>query len=89
MRQKIRSLKFLLLCSATLTSVKGEVFQDDPVMKSASMPVLAPPIEGDVTLQSLAIFLTHGEDPSRFPWKSVNVQQQMNDDFAHDKFLKV
>lgn len=80
-----------LYSSANLTSVKGEVFQDEPVMESSSMPLLAPPtsVPARTSLQSLAIFLTHGEDPSVFPWKSINVQQQMNDDFVNHQFMKV
>ncbi|ODM92483.1 snRNA-activating protein complex subunit 3 [Orchesella cincta] len=76
--------------TAFLASSQGEVFQDDPILKSSSMPLLAPPVVNPSarSLQSLAVFLTHGEDPSCFPWKSVNVQQQINDDFVYDEFVK-
>ncbi|CAL8087394.1 unnamed protein product [Orchesella dallaii] len=76
--------------SAFLSTTTGEVFQDEAVLKSSSMPLLAPPVVDPSarSLQSLAVFLTHGEDPSYFPWKSVNVQQQINDDFVYDEFVK-
>jgi len=74
-----------------LVSVKGETIQEDRVVEGSVMPVLAPPLPDSAKsqLQSLAVFVTHGDDPTGFQWRSNNVQQQINDDILNIAFLEV
>lgn len=71
--------------------MKGETFQEEAVVECSVMPVLAPPLpeSAKATLQSLAIFVTHGDDPTGFQWRSNNVQQQINSDIFNADFQKV
>jgi hypothetical protein len=55
------------------------------------MPALVAPFsyEALAKLHTLDVFMTHGEDPTGFQWRSNNVQQQINYDMQNIAFHKV